>query len=265
MHVDSLFSLVLHKFDPILDIVKHFLTIINMRGKLIVIDGIDGSGKTTQTRLLCDYVKQAGMPFLTPKFPRYEKESSCFVRQMLQGGYEKLGPINPHVASMFYGLDRMDAALELREFLEKGQMIICDRYTSSNIGHQGGRIESQKERKAYYSWLDHFEYEQLHIPRPDAVMYLHVPVEISIQLIEQRLENGERQSKDIYERDIEHLQRAYQSYREAAELFPYWHSIECMDGDRLMSPEEIHGKILEVLQSIHETETAAVTLESSRV
>lgn len=235
-----------------------------MRGKLIVIDGIDGSGKTTQTRLLCEHVQKAGLPLVTPKFPRYAEESSCFVRKMLQGGYSELGPINPHVASMFYAFDRMDAALELREALDKGDMIICDRYTSSNVGHQGGRISSPKERKAYYAWLDHFEYEQLHIPRPDAVMYLHVPVPISLSLINQRVENGERQSKDIYESDIEHLERAYQSYREASELFPYWHTIECMDGDRLMTPEEIHGEILKVLDRLQSEEARnAINFEAS--
>lgn len=214
------------------------------KGLLIVIDGIDGSGKSVQAQLLCEKMVAEGHTVVTPTFPRYDHESSYFIRSMLKGEYRKLGDLGAYTTSTFYSFDRMDAAYELREEIRKGKILISNRYTSSNVGHQGGRIKDAKERKAYYAWLDHFEYEQLHIPRPDVVLYLHVPVPVSMDLVHKRsIENG--QPKDIYEEDQDHLEKAYESYREAASLFSYWDTIECMDGERLMSPEEIHEVIWE--------------------
>lgn len=220
------------------------------RGMLIVIDGIDGSGKSVQTDLLCKRLEAEGHTIVTPSFPRYECESSYFVREMLKGGYKDLGSTNPHVTSMFYAFDRMDAAMELHKAIADGKLLICNRYTSSNVGHQGGRFDTPKERKNFYAWLDHFEYEQLKIPRPDAVIYLHVTVPTSIKLMDIRVANKEREKKDIYEEDTHHLEMAYQSYREAASLFPYWQTIECMKGDDIRSPEEIHEMIWDVAMGI---------------
>lgn len=220
------------------------------RGMLIVLDGIDGSGKTTQTQLLCERLEALGHKVFTPNFPRYDKESSYFVRKLLKGDFEAKGSVNPHVASMFYAFDRMDAAPEMLESLERGDILLSNRYTSSNVGHQGGRFDDTKERKAYYAWLDHFEYEQLGIPRPDVVLYLHVPVEVSVEMIHNRFLTSNMEKKDIYESDVRHLRQAYKSYNEAAALFSYWKTIECMDKERFMSPEEVHERIWGVVEPL---------------
>ena len=217
------------------------------KGLLIVIDGIDGSGKTVQTKLLCEHLEKLGHRVETPTFPRYDKESSYFVRKLLRGDLEEQGGAQPHIASMFYSFDRMDAAPELKSELNKGTILVSNRYTSSNVGHQGGRIENFKERKAYYAWLDHFEYEQLRIPRPHLVLYLHVPVSVALAMIEHRFHEEKRTSKDLYD-NAEHLKKAYQSYGEAAELFPYWETVECMEGDAFLPPEKVHERVWAIVE-----------------
>jgi len=228
-----------------------------------VVDGIDGSGKTLQSQLLCERLTALGHTVRTPSFPRYDQESSYFVRKLLRGGFEKQGGAQPHIASMMYAFDRMDASEELASQLEQGDILVSNRYTSSNVGHQGGRIDHLKERKAYYAWLDHFEHDQLRIPRPDIVLYLHVTVDTALTMIHQRFLEERRESKDLYD-TREHLQKAYQSYNEAAGLFAYWRTVECMESDQFLPPEVIAERIWEEILPVLHTHGQEVSLRSQK-
>lgn len=234
------------------------------KGLLIVIDGIDGSGKTLQSSLLCDRLRDLGHRVETPSFPRYDKESSYFVRKLLRGGFEDQGGAQPHIASMMYAFDRMDAAAELREHLDRGDILVSNRYTSSNVGHQGGRIENLKERKAYYAWLDHFEHDQLRIPRPDLVLYLHVSVDTALTMIHQRYLEEQRASKDLYD-TRDHLLKAYQSYNEAASLFPYWRTVECMEGNAFLPPDVIAERIWQEIAPVLTEHSQSMDQAASKI
>ena len=214
-----------------------------MPGKFIVIDGTDGSGKTVQTTMLIDRLTKEGHAVVVEDFPRYKEPSSYFVSKMLKGEYGTLAEQPPHRSSYFYALDRFDASFGMKENLNNGKIIVSNRFTSSNIGHQGAKFSSIDERKEFFIWLDHLEYEEFSIPRPDRVFFLHVPVEKSLELIEERLINKERTEKDIAESNPEHLRQASISYNLACDTFPYWERIECMENTNMRSKEDIHEEI----------------------
>lgn len=222
------------------------------KGKLIVIDGTDGSGKKTQTKLLIDRFQKEGRPAVSISFPQYGKKSAGLVEEYLNGRYGKAEEVSPYVASIFYALDRFDLSHEIRTSLEQGKTIITDRYVDANAGHQGGKIRDPRERGRFISWLYDLEYRILGIPSPDVVFILHVPAEVGQKLVlakQQQLyterayiEGGKKQ--DLHEGDLEHLKAAEGAYLWLAEEFPQDHKlIECVEGDRLLSPDEIHEKI----------------------
>ncbi len=220
------------------------------KGKLIIIEGADGAGKTTQTQELRKRLESLGEKTHYIHFPRHEHPSSYFVGRMLRGEYGPLEEQEPYRTSVFYTLDRYDASFELKELLSKGVHVITDRYTSSNVGHQGGKFKTLEEKKKYFAWLDQFEYDTFGIPRPDMVIFLHVPPEVSVDLIAQR--NGEHghngQKGDIHESDSQHLKDAVDSYMTACNMFDYWYSIPCSVDGQLKSIEEIHKDVYDLVQ-----------------
>lgn len=222
------------------------------KGKLIVIDGTDGSGKKTQTKLLIDRLQKEGHRAISISFPQYGKKSAGLVEEYLNGRYGKAKEVSPYVASLFYALDRFDLSAEIRTRLEENKIIVTDRYVDANAGHQGGKIRDPRERGRFISWLYDLEYRILGIPSPDIVFILHVPAEVGQRLVlakQQRLyaerayiEEGKKQ--DLHEGDLEHLKAAEGAYLWLTEEYPNEHKlIECVKEDRLLSPEEIHEKI----------------------
>src|SRR3989344_3516601 len=184
------------------------------RGRFIVIDGTDGSGKATQLKELAMRLKKSGRPFKTFDFPQYGKESSYFVRQYLNGKYGGPNEVGPYRASIFYAMDRYDVGEQIKRWLKDGYVVISNRYVAANMGHQGSKIKNGAAQRKYFRWLHDFEYGMLEIPQPDITVILHVTPRISQELVDKK---GNRfyvggTKRDIHEADLGHLVRAEKTY-----------------------------------------------------
>jgi len=213
------------------------------KSRFIVIEGTDGSGKTAQFERLVLALPE-GVKLGTLDFPRYGEPSSYFVQKYLTGRYG--GDVGPYAASIFYAADRFDAKLKVLQWFEEGRMVIANRYVGSNMGYQGAKIDSKGEREVFYKWLHKLEYEIFGIPKPDLNIILHVPAEISYELVAKKAarEYLHGAKRDIHEADLGYQKRAEEVYLEIAELFPDdFTVIECAPGGKLLSVEEIHGKV----------------------
>ncbi|TAK03954.1 hypothetical protein EPO34_02230 [Patescibacteria group bacterium] len=208
--------------------------------RFIVIDGTDGAGKKTQTELLIARMEREGLPVHAVSFPRYGNPSAYFVEKFLRGGYGAAADNMGKRASLFYAMDRFDAAPEIRNALGEGKHVVTDRYVASNMGHQGSFMTDLAQRDAYFAWNDELEHGILGIPRPDLNVVLHVPAEIAIGLKRQAGGKDGKSGLDIVESDIEYLRAGERCYLDIAARFPRFRLVECMDGDRLRSREEIH-------------------------
>lgn len=210
--------------------------------KLIVIDGLDGSGKATQSKLLCERLNAAGYKARTVSFPDYESDSSALVRMYLGG---RLGnspdDVNAYAASSFYAVDRVASFINSwgRDYSEYDFMI-ADRYTTSNIIHQMAKLDLN-ERDEYIRWLFDYEYNRLGIPAPDTVIFLDVDPAISQKLIYSRY-NGDESKKDIHEKDFEYLMRCRSSAEYAIEHLG-WTRISCTSDGSMRSIEDISDDI----------------------
>ena len=222
------------------------------KGKLIVIEGTDGSGKGTQVKLLTERLKKERYKTTTASFPQYGKKSSGPIEEYLNGKYGAPSEINPYATSLFYAIDRFDFSREIRRRLDDGYIFILDRYVDSNAGHQGGKIKNPKEREKFIEWLYDTEYRILGIPQPNLVIILHVPAHIGQKLVAQKqqrlyIEGGKK--RDAHEADIEHLKNAEASYLWLARKYPQDHIlIECVSNGILLSPEKIHEKLWSIVK-----------------
>ena len=214
-----------------------------MRGKLIVLDGIDGSGKSTQFELLRARLEREGSPFRYVRFPRYGERSSLFVREYLAGELGDADDVSPYVAGAFYAHDRLCAFREgLGEWLAGGGLLLCDRYTTANAILQGAKLE-QPERFGYTDWLFDYEYRRLGLPEPDLVLLLNMPAETAIRLIRAR---GE--ATDIHEK-LDFLSRAERCGLEVANRYG-WRVVDCVREGDLRPKEAIAHEIYEAVRLI---------------
>lgn len=218
--------------------------------RFIVIDGTDGSGKKTQAELLVARMRREGLPVHPASFPRYGNPSAYFVEKFLRGGYGPAAESLGKRASLFYALDRFDAAPGIRETLGSGTHVVTDRYVASNMGHQGSFMKDRAQRDAYFAWNDEIEHGILGIPRPDLNLVLHVPADIAIDLKRQAGAKDGKPGLDIVEGDIEYLRSGEECYLDIAARFPGFRLIECMDGNRLRSKEEIHGLVWDAVSPL---------------
>jgi dTMP kinase len=203
-------------------------------GKFIVIDGTDGSGKTTQNRLLHERLKAEGLDVVVFNFPQYGKKSAGLVENYLNGDYGTAEEVGPYRASIFFACDRYDASFAIKEALSAGKIVLTDRYVTANMGHQGGKLTDRHDRKEYFTWLENLEFVQFGIPKPDLNIILHVAPEIGQRLVGVR---GNKQ--DIHEADINHLKNAEQAYLEIAKIMPNMVLVECVKDDDIMARETI--------------------------
>ncbi len=224
----------------------------NQNGRLIVIEGVDGAGKQTQSEKLYQALKNRGESVKRVAFPRYDKDSSVMVRHYLNGDFgDDPESISPYVASTFYAADRYASYKEeIGPFLNAGGIVIADRYTTSNMVHQAGKIADAEERSAYLHWLTDYEFSLLGLPEPDAVFFLNMPPNFGAELIAERKNKmtGEVK-KDIHENHPEHLAAAYRSAVEIAELY-HWISIDCVEKGHVKSVETIHRALLKKFDEI---------------
>jgi len=212
-------------------------------GRLYVFEGIDGCGKTTQFRLLCAALEEAGIEYRTLDYPRYGKPSCALVEQYLRGDFgKKPGDVNAYTASAFFAVDRAASFLEdWGDYYRKGGLLIANRYTTSNVLHQGAKMPKE-EQLPFFRWLYEFEFGQLGLPKPDAVFYLDVPLEVSVQQMRRR-EQLKNTKADIHERDNAYL-AACRACGETAVEHLGWHRVACTRDGVMMPPEEIHREVL---------------------
>lgn len=212
----------------------------NYSGKLIVIDGTDGSGKTTQLNLLKTKLENEGYEVRVADFPQYNQKSAGLVENYLSGKYGQAEDITPYQASIFYAADRFDASFEIRNWLKNGKIVLANRYVSANMSHQGGKIDNPLERKAFFSWLHELEYELFNIPQPDLTIILRVEAEIAQKLAQDRARSDWSGSqKDIHENNLTHLKKAEKVYLEIAEKYPEFKLVSCTKNSNIISRKEI--------------------------
>ncbi len=211
-------------------------------GKLIVIEGTDGSGKSTQFKLLTDRLQAEGQAFRQIEFPRYSEPSSALIRMYLAGEFgSKPADVNSYAASAFYAVDRFASyKQDWGEWYEQGGLVLSGRYTTSNAVHQASK-EPQEKRGEFLGWLYEFEYERLGLPRPDLIIYLDVPTDFSEQLMRHREQTTHTQA-DIHEQDLAYLKTCRESGRAAAAFYG-WTVVDCVRDGAMRSLEDIHNEI----------------------
>jgi len=223
------------------------------KGKFIVIEGTDGSGKTIQTNLLLKRLRERKINVQSLDFPCYGKPSAYFVEQYLKGHYGGWREVGAYRASLFYALDRFANSLKLKKWLEQGKVVIANRYVASNLGHQGVKIKNKTARKQFFNWVNNLEYNILSLPKPDLNIFLHMPSQIAYRFVGLK---GKREylgakKRDIHEKDISHLEQAVKSFFEAVKFFPKdFITIECAKKDKPLAIKEIEEKIWKIVQKI---------------
>ncbi len=218
------------------------------KGKLFVLEGIDGSGKSTQYRLICEKLQRDGIPFRHIVFPRYDKESSAMLRMYLNGGFgSDPSSVNAYTASTFFAVDRFASYREdWGSSYEAGELIFSDRYTTSNVVHQGSKL-SDEELPEFFAWLSDLEFNRMCLPRPDVVIYLDTSVEVSLKRMRHRQEATNTHA-DIHEKDVSYLAGCLHTADLACDYFS-WHRIPYLrpDGSE-RSLEEKNQEIYEILK-----------------
>ena len=215
-------------------------------GKLIVLEGIDGSGKSAQYRRLCARMENDGIAYNHIVFPRYDKESSALIRMYLSGQFgENPGDVNAYAASTFYAVDRYASyRTDWGELYEKGGIILSDRYTTSNAVHQGSKLPDD-QLPAFFDWLQDLEYEKLGLPKPDLVIYLDVDLETSLARMRRRQQKTHT-SADIHEKDKDDLSRCLHTAEMAAEHYG-WTRIPFLKDGKERDVDEKNREIYSIL------------------
>jgi dTMP kinase len=282
------------------------------KGKLIVIEGIDGSGKTVQTRLLVERLSKQGYQVKMTDFPQYGKSFFAdMIERYLKGEFgwpqelknhlkkyplpgersytsnqpltelstkdthttssvtrpnglsgrasfrrEGIGSepeeVNPYLTSLLYAGDRWEIKDQMNKWLDEGSIIISNRYVSSNMAHQGAKISNINERNKFFKWIEELEYKVYAIPKPDLIIYLHVPTEVSQELIKVKVQNekGFKSEVDMHEKDVNYLQRVQNIYIDIAKEDNSWFTIDCSRNNQIISKEEIAEKVWKFVSKI---------------
>ena len=220
-----------------------------MSGKLIVFEGTDGSGKATQARLLCQRLEREGIPYQEIDFPRYGKPSAAMVQEYLDGNLgKKPGDVNAYAASLFFSMDRYASyKQDWGDFYEAGGLIVADRYTTSNAVHQASKLP-ESERKAYLDWLFDLEYRLLGLPKPNLVIYLDMPTEITAQMMRRR-EQTTGTHADIHEQDETYLKNCRANAKEIVKACG-WSVVDCAEDEKPRTPEDIHAQVYQLVKKL---------------
>ena len=216
-------------------------------GKLIIIEGLDGCGKSTQTALLEKYFEDNSVKFKKIKLPDYDSKSSTLVKMYLGGEFGKnADDVNAYAAGAFYAVDRFASyKLDWGKDYEKGALILADRYATSNSIYQMEKIDEDKWDE-YLDWSADFEYNKIGIPRPDLVIFLDMPVDVSQKLMTSRY-NGDEGKKDVHEANVDFLNNCRKSALYTAKK-QGWAVVPCSDGINPLPIKEIHNTILDFVK-----------------
>lgn len=214
------------------------------RGRLIVIDGSDGVGKATQTKLLVERLRRKGKWVETLDFPQYKANFfGAFIGECLSGKQGDFLKVDPYIVSVLYAADRWESKAKIERWLREGAIVVLDRYVSANQMHQGGKIKGAKARAAFLKWLDRMEHKIFGLPRPDLIMYLNVPFKLSLKLIKKR-----RGKKLLPEKNPRHLAETLESALRLIARNSKWKRIDCARRDHVLPRGEIHEKIYECVR-----------------
>ncbi len=221
------------------------------KGKLIVIDGLDGSGKATQTKLLINRLKKAGYKTAVTDFPQYY--SSFFGRMVgryLSGEFGTAKQVSPYMASVLYAADRWQAKQKMQKWLNEGRIVISNRYVSANQIHQTGKIKGQKEKDKFLKWLDEMEFKVFGIPRPNLVLFLYVPYQVGQSLV---MKKGLRGyiggvKRDIHESSKKHLNDAQKQTFSLLKKYNNWTRIDCIKGGKLLLRNDISDLVWNIVK-----------------
>lgn len=214
-------------------------------GKLVVIEGTDGSGKATQTRKLYERLRNLeGNKVRRVSFPNYDSESSALIKMYLRGDFGgDAEAVNPYAAAAFYAVDRFAGFVNWKEFYNGGGLVLSDRYVGSNMAYQAAKFTKRTDRTKFLSWLDDLEYERFKLPRPNMTIFLDMPPAISAML------RKERGREDIHESDAEYMEKIYNVYKEIAQKFN-WKVVNCANKDFARSSTDIHEDILALVEEL---------------
>lgn len=219
-------------------------------GKLIVIEGVDASGKATQTEKLYNYLKEKYEKVVKIEFPDYDSPSSTLVKMYLNGEFGKnADDVSPYAASVFFAADRFASyKTKWQKLYEDGYIVIADRYVTANMLHQASKIDNKEKKSEFLNWLSDFEYEKLSLPKPDIKIFLDMPCELSFKLMEKRLNKfTNEEKKDIHESNREYMKKTYENAKYIAENFGF-NIIECSENGDIKSIDDIHSNIKEVIE-----------------
>jgi dTMP kinase len=222
------------------------------RGKLIVLEGIDGSGKHTQLEMLARAMQERGVAHTTIDFPRYDGFFGKMVAQYLNGEFGTLAEVDAHFSALLFAGDRLENKKQLETFLNEGKLVLADRYIASNLAHQGARVPPRKANE-FLRWLERLEYEIYGLPGEDLVIYLRLPAARAQKLVSKKRERSyTRRRRDLQEANLAHLQAAMRIFERLARR-RNWATVNCMEGQSeksdLRQPGAIHREIMAIMQS----------------
>jgi len=226
------------------------------KGKLIVIDGTDGSGKTTQVEYLIKHLKKDGYKVKNVDFPEYYQNFfGEFIGHCLSEQYYNFLHVHPKIASVLYAADRWESGEDMKKWLKSGYIVIANRYVSANQIHQGGKISNTKKRNDFIKWHDEMEYKVFKIPKPDLTLYLSLPLKIVLELLETRNSSKMKREylkkkKDISENNLSYQKNSIKSALWLAKREKNWSKIDCSKNGQILSREDIHSMVYEEVKKI---------------
>lgn len=224
------------------------------KGKIIVIEGSDGAGKTTQIEFLKEYFKKNRIKFSDFDFPQYENSFfGEFIGRFLNNEFGAVNGVSPYFVSFPFAADRFLAKDDLKKRKHEGQVVILDRYVGSNAAYQGARIKDPQKRKEFIDWLFEMEYQAYKIPREDLNIFLYVPIDIAQKLIIERSQKEYltgTKKRDIYEKDVNFQKAVSEIYQSFCRKYKNWILVDCTKDGKILPREEIHAKVIKVCSGL---------------
>jgi len=223
-------------------------------GKFVVMEGTDGCGKKTQVGLLKKRLKKEGYKVRTIDFPQYyDNFFGKLIGECLAGEHGDFAKLDPKIASVLYAADRYESSKKIKKWLANGCVVIADRYANSNQIHQGGKILDSRKRREFLKWLGEMEFGVFEIPKPDAIVFLNVPLKISLKLLKNKDNDKKKKylngKKDVHEADPQHLMNAKRSALNLVKEDNNWIDIKCARNGKMLSREEIAEMVWEELMN----------------
>ncbi len=226
------------------------------QGKLIVIDGSDGSGKATQTQLLVERLRAEHIPVETMDFPRYtDNLIGKLIGEAIAGEHGDFLHMDPYITSLVFATDRFESSHTIKQWLQKGYVVVLDRYVSANQIHQGGKLPDRRKRKTFLNWLDKLEYGVFGLPKPDITIYLHMPLQHSINLLKEKSARGrkkyiKRGRRDTFENDTDFLKNAQKSADSLMRTHTGWYKITCALRGTIRERADIHHELWGIVHRV---------------